>query len=362
MKNTNFPAEMSKSRTYLVLGLMSGTSLDGLDIAACRFSKFNDAWEYEIVATSCYQYSDEWKDRLRFAHNKLSKIALLDHDFGSLSARYVLDFIKSHQLNVQNIDLIASHGHTVLHQPENCLTLQVGDGKAIADICQIPVVYDFRTADVKMGGQGAPLVPIGDQLLFSEYDQCLNLGGFSNVSYNYHDNRIAFDICPVNFVMNHLASQLNLAYDKDGKIARLGRLDESLFIELESLPYYQQQPPKSLGREWVEAYVYPLLNQFNIPIENKMNTMTMHVVSQLSKVLKGNVLVTGGGAKNKFMMEKLKENSSANIHIPDEKLIDYKEAVVFAFLGLLRWRNEVNILSSVTGAPRDHCAGQIANP
>ncbi len=362
MKNANFPAEMSKSRTYLVLGLMSGTSLDGLDIAACRFSKNNDVWVYEIVATSCYQYSDEWKDRLRLAHNDLSKIALLDHDFGDLSARYVLDFIQTHELNATEIDFIASHGHTILHQPELHKTLQIGCGRVMAEICQIPVVYDFRSADVEMGGQGAPLVPIGDQLLFNEYDQCLNLGGFSNMSYDSYGKRIAFDICPVNFVLNQLASVLGESYDKDGKIARSGRLNQSLFHSLESLEYYQMQPPKSLGREWVEAYVYPLLHQFNIPVEDQIHTMTMHVVSQLSKVLNGNVLVTGGGAKNTFMMETLKEKSSANIHIPDEHLIDYKEAIVFAFLGLLRWRNNVNILSSVTGAPRDHCAGQIALP
>jgi len=284
----------------------------------------------------------------------------LDADYGYYLADCVLDFIQ--KFDCQEVDYIASHGHTVFHQPQNNFTLQIGSGAHIFAKTQIPVIADFRTQDVAMGGQGAPLVPIGDKLLFSDFDYCLNLGGFSNVSFEKDGQRIAFDIVAVNIVLNKLAEQEGFAYDNAGEMGRKGKLLPHLLEQLNNLPYYKQTAPKSLGYEWVEKEIFQLLDMQQNSIADLMATMYEHIAIQIGLVLRGGskkVLVTGGGAYNTFLMEKIKEYASANITQADDLIISYKEALIFAFLGYLKIQHKNNVLASVTGAAKDHIAGII---
>lgn len=348
--------------TYNVIGLMSGTSLDGLDIAFCQFHFFDDQWHFELVQAETVGYSDEWKTKLtEAAQLDALKFQLLHVEFGRYCGMRVADFIIKHHLNV---DFIASHGHTVFHQPENKLTVQIGAGSAIAAKCNLPVVCDFRSLDVALGGQGAPLVPIGDQLLFPEMDQCLNLGGFANISFQHKGQRIAFDICPLNIVLNPVAELLGKSYDDKGEFARKGMLSHYFFVELNQLSYYKQivSGPRSLGYEWVVQNVQPLLQRYELEPEDLLHTLTEHAATQISRVLKekgGKVLVTGGGAYNSYLIERIAGMSNVDLILPDKSIIEFKEALIFAFLGVLRMRKETNSLRSVTGALHDNCGGAV---
>ena len=352
---------MDKKEIFAI-GLMSGTSLDGIDLVYVKFDerKYSD---FEILASETISYSDNWKNKLQkaisFSDEKLKE---LDFDYGKLLGENINHFIK--KFTVVTIDFIASHGHTILHQPDKGITLQVGDGQVIADVTKQKIVCDFRTQDVKLGGQGAPLVPIGDHFLFSEYDYCLNLGGFSNVSFKMKGKRIAFDICPVNIVLNHYANKLGLEYDDNGEIASTGRLNQQLLEQLNALPFYSQNPPKSLGFEWVKETIFPLIDALETDVSSILRTFVEHVSVQISKIIKKNnsVLVTGGGAFNLFLMNRIQYNSNSKILLPKKELIDFKEALIFAFLGLLRFDNQVNCLGSVTGAKQDHSSGMIFLP
>jgi anhydro-N-acetylmuramic acid kinase len=269
-------------------------------------------------------------------------------------------FLKDNELSA---DLVASHGHTIFHQPEKGFTFQLGEGAAIVSRCHVTTVSDFRTMDVALGGQGAPLVPVGDELLFPHYAYCLNLGGFANVSNRVEGTRIAFDLCPANIVLNELARRTGKEYDLNGNIGRSGVAHPQLVKELNSLEYYLQRGPKSLGREWVEKSYMPLLNKYNLPLENIMCSVYEHISVQIGSYLDlsgpGEVLVTGGGAFNTFLVELIQSHTESILVIPDEQLVKFKEALIFAFLGLLRFRNETNCLASVTGAVRDSSTGVI---
>ena len=248
-----------------------------------------------------------------------------------------------------------------MHQPENGLTLQIGNLPEIAELLQQTVVCDFRVQDVQLGGQGAPLVPIGDQLLFSEYDYCLNLGGFANCSFEENGKRIAYDICPVNIVLNFLAEKLNLPYDDQGKIARNATVDLNLLDVLDTLQFYRQPPPKSLGLEWVKQFIFPVIEKANISAEDALATMTEHVATQLAAQFKegSSVLVTGGGAYNTYLLERVRVHKNLHLKVPETQLVEFKEALVFGLLGVLRLRDAVNCQASVTGAKRDHSSGVI---
>jgi anhydro-N-acetylmuramic acid kinase len=234
-------------------------------------------------------------------------------------------------------------------------------------VCHLPVVYDFRSGDVALGGQGAPLVPIGDKLLFPEYDFCLNLGGFANISYEYKGRRIAYDICPVNIVMNAIAERSGKAYDENGDMAREGMLSHYLLTELNQLGFYKMPPdsPKSLGKEWVIKNINPLLEQYDLADNDLLHTFCEHIAYQVGKSLKGKskgkLLITGGGAYNSYLLDRMKEHITHDIVLPAKTTIEYKEALLFAFLGVLRTRNEVYCLKSVTGASRDSSGGVIAD-
>lgn len=348
---------------YRVLGLMSGTSLDGLDIALCVFKYDDNVWQYLIEKAKTFDYSALWKDKLSSAENLSGvELMLLHNEYGELLGKYVLDFAS---MDIGNVDFISSHGHTVFHQPHKKLTLQIGNGASISAITRKTVVCDFRTLDVALGGQGAPLVPIGDMMLFKKYSYCLNLGGFANISFNNESGiRVAFDICPVNIVLNHLVKSINLEYDDKGNIGRQGRVNNDLLTKLNNLNFYIQKGPKSLGKEWVWNEVIPILEEnYEMPLEDKVCTFYHHTLQQIKNVVindsEKEMLVTGGGAHNDFLIELFHQNLSPKVIIPDSNIVNFKEALVFAFLGVLRTRGEVNCLKAVTGAELDNIGGTI---
>ena len=349
--------------TYNVIGLMSGTSLDGVDLAYCIF-EYDDGWRYGLVKAVTYPYAQKWLDIL-FNAQELNEANLQDIDLelGLYYSQLIENFINDHELVP---DFISSHGHTALHRPQDGMTLQIGNGDVMCTELKMPVVNDFRKNDLLLGGQGAPLVPIEDRLLYSDYDACLNLGGFSNISYEENGKRIAFDICPVNMALNEVAQITGQAYDADGHMARAGDIHERLLNQLNSLPYYQQTGPRSLGREWYMNEFKPRLEAKHISPIDLMATLVEHIATQISRVintLEGSaLLITGGGAYNGFLMERIAHHSDKDLQIPSDDEVNYKEAIVFGLLGVLRMRSEVNVLASVTGASKDHCSGVIHKP
>ena len=340
---------------------MSGTSLDGLDIVFCSFS-YASAWSYKIRAFTTVNYSNSFKNKLRNAPNlSPSLMPHLSSEFGQFMAEKLADFISSNSLS--NIDLIASHGHTVFHQPDKGITLQIGCPKPIYNLLSIPVVSDFRSQDVYWGGQGAPLVPFVDKVLFNSFNACLNLGGFSNISFDFKGRRVAFDVCPVNIVLNLWASKQGYDYDDQGSLARSGSVNTALLDQLNSLDFYKVAYPKSLGWEWVEEFILPLLNNSNLSDIDVLRTFTEHVAHQLISVFSQysiqTVLVTGGGTYNTFLLHRIRELTPSLCFEIDSNIIESKEALAFAFLGLMRRLNHINVLSSVTGSVKDHCSGSL---
>lgn len=345
-----------------ILGLMSGTSLDGLDIAFCKFATQNNKiiWQIEIAET--LPYDTHWTEILKNAH-KLTGIELteLNINYGREIGKMVNNFINKNAIHKSEIDYISSHGHTIFHQPEKGFTLQIGHGAYIAETTEINTICDFRTQDMAKGGQGAPLVPIGDRLLFGEYGCCINLGGIANLSYEKNNQRIAYDICPANMVLNYLSNKSGVNYDNNGAMAASGTVNKKLLAKLNQLNFYQQTPPKTLGREWVERNIFPLLENSKLSITNQLTTFCNHIGMQINsataEIPKTDILITGGGAWNKFLIETINNYTSHSVVIPSDKIIDFKEALIFALLAYLRVNNKTNILSSVTGANEDHKAG-----
>lgn len=345
------------------VGLMSGTSLDGLDIALCSFEKIKGSWQYKLLESKTISYSKEWSAVLSKAHLKTAQeLAKIHIDYGSYLGKQVNIFFDEKAIPIAEIDLVASHGHTVFHEPSKGVTMQIGSGAGLQAELDVEVICDFRVQDVALKGQGAPLVPIGDKLLFSNFDFCLNLGGFANVSFQNNGERIAYDICPVNIVLNKLASKLGYPYDKGGELAASGKVNMVLFEELNQIKFYKLLPPKSLGREWLETTFFPVLeNTLDVSVQDKLATVCEHIAFYIGKGLKGKgkTLVTGGGAYNDFLISRLKNYTNQNIILPNKPLIDFKEAIVFAFLGVLRKYNQINVLKSVTGASKNSCSGII---
>ena len=343
---------------YHIIGLMSGTSLDGLDMVKCVFQK-EKKWSFKMEKSETIPYPKYWEEKLRNLHTKDEKeIEKTSVKYGELLGKLSLEFIKKNNLKC---DYISSHGHTIFHRPKLGYTLQIGGGKTISEYTNITTINNFRELDISLGGQGAPLVPIGDLHLFSEYKYCLNLGGFANISSKNEDGTIiAFDICPVNFVINKLSNKLGKSFDNKGGIAKSGTLKSDLLEELNNLSFYTSSSPKSLGREWVEDIIFPILEKYNYSDKDKMNTFCEHIGIQIGTFLKGDsVLVTGGGTFNNYLIERIEHYSISKIIIPNSENIDFKEAIIFAFLGVLKLRNEINCLSSVTGAKRDSSGGDI---
>jgi anhydro-N-acetylmuramic acid kinase len=353
-----------KKTEYKIIGVMSGTSLDGIDLVYITFN-FNKTWSFQIMNSDTFSYDDYWlgifKDLVLFSNSELKNI---DENYTRYLAIKIQDFINKH--NIQSIDAVCSHGHTALHQPENKLTYQIGNLPILASLLQKTIVCDFRVQDVELGGQGAPLVPIGDALLFSEYEFCMNLGGFANVSNLIDNEVIAYDICPVNIVLNYYVKKLGHYYDDRGKIALTGTINNELLERLNNLDFYKMPYPKSLGLEWVKSVVFPIIDSFELEIKDILRTFVEHIAFQISKEINtknnSSVLVTGGGAYNVFLMDRIKAHTHNHILTPSKEIIEFKEALIFGFLGVLKLREEINCLQSVTGASCNHSSGNIFHP
>jgi len=355
---------------YRAIGLMSGSSLDGLDIVFTELHENRGEWSFEILASACYPYSQEWQDKLKTATELSARdYQLLHTAYGHYVGAEVNRFIDEHHLHYK-VGLIASHGHTTFHLPGQKMTAQLGDGAAIAAQTKLPVVSDLRALDVAFGGQGAPIVPIGERLLLKEYGMFLNLGGIANISFNTPARYIAFDVCPANRVLNMLVSKLGKEYDAGGQIAATGTVDETLLHKLNALDYYRQSFPKSLANSFGTDEVFPLIESANLSVENALRTYTEHIAYQIalsveqqsSQAQSSKLLVTGGGAFNTFLIQRLSAlvaTYGVEVIVPDEKLVQYKEALVMALIGVLRWRQEYNVLASVTGAERDSIGGAV---
>ena len=348
-------------RDFKVIGLMSGSSLDGVDIAYVNFSHDNKKWFFQIIEAGNVPYTEEWKNKLSEAFNKnQSELKELDLEYGKYLGDITKKFIKKYELDPK---LIASHGHTIFHMPEKAYTLQIGDGQEIANRTGIMTINDFRTEDVMKGGQGAPLVPIGDKYLFADFPICLNIGGIANVSYDISNQRIAYDICMANQLLNYLANKLGYDYDNNGNFARKGNVNKELLDILNNNSYYEKDAPKSLGREFFEEYQHHIIDNSSLSTNDLLATATEHIAYQIVKVTnnldKTRMLITGGGAKNNFLVERIRKMSIHEIVIPDSMIIDYKEALIFAFLGTLKLEGKINVLSSVTGASSDSSSGKI---
>ena len=373
---------MSEPVPYLLTGLMSGTSLDGIDLASCRFAMTEEGWTFSVMAAETLPYPAQWREKLREAYKMGgADLVKLHVDYGRLLGANIRSFHEKYRLPEGMVAV--SHGHTVFHRPEQGYSFQLGHGAAIAAASACTVVCDLRSMDVALGGQGAPLVPLGDKHLFAPYDACLNLGGFANISYDAHGRRMAFDICPLNYVSNHLVQDAHLpgtpfadrhradnadgvaAYDPAGNIGRRGQIHGELLDKLNKLAFYRAEGPKSLGREWVDTHIWPLLQRFELPLQERLRTWYEHAAIQLSAVIRRasvkKVLVTGGGVHNTFLMECIQRHLPAGteVVVPDREVIEFKEAIVFAFLGLLCLQGQNNCLASATGARQDSIGGSI---
>jgi len=346
---------------------MSGTSLDGVDVASCQFELKRKQWYFSIDAAQTFKYSNEWRNKLATAHLLSGeKLIELHTVYGKFLGELCNQFIRKENPDSyrDKPDFIASHGHTIFHQPKNKFTFQLGDGNAIHAATHLPTVFDFRSLDVALGGEGAPLVPIGDQLLFSDYDVCLNLGGIANVSLGKNKKRIAFDVCYCNMALNYISSKIGEDFDDDGKFAAKGRVDAHLLNSFHKKYSRFREKRPSLGREGFEKDFQPLLETKSISLVNdELRTVCESIANEIALAIptskkKIKILATGGGAHNSFLIQLLQQKlPSAEVIVPEKKIVDFKEALVFAFLGVLRTRNEINVLKSVTKASKDSCSG-----
>ena len=350
-------------KNYYVIGLMSGTSIDGVDLVYVNFF-FNKYWNFKILKFKTYEYDKDWQNILKNLIDKdQNLIKLIDKNYTKLLSKYILRFIE--EFSIKKIDFVSSHGHTALHDPSNSITYQIGNLKELTNYTGLKVICDFRVEDIKLGGQGAPLVPVGEKYIFPEYDTLINIGGFANITIKSNNNLIAYDICPVNIVFNHLSNLINLKYDDKGKISSSGKINLELFNHLQSIDYYKQVSPKSLGVEWVKEVIIPIINNFiEIPVEDLLNTFSKHFASQIANNIKSTdkTLITGGGAYNDYLIQNIMDLTESEIIIPNSEIIEYKEALIFGFLGVLKDLNINNCYSSVTGAMKDHSSGNIFIP
>lgn len=354
--------------SYQLIGLMSGTSLDGLDVVNVEFFRNSRGEiEFNLLGFQTCKFPDELMRKIKSAMDLSGlNFMYLDNEIGDFYGDCVNSFILKHKIDKSKIFAISSHGQTIFHQPEKGLTVQIGNGTNLAVKTGLKVVNNFRTKDVALGGQGAPLVPVGDFALFhSQAESFLNIGGISNVSFRKNDEICAFDICPGNLPLNKLANSRGLDYDKNGDLAKKGELNFFLLDMLNELDFYREKAPKSLGVEWLENHFYPLI-KFDKDIENNLRTVLEHEAIQIANVLNANnlksVFISGGGALNKFLVDRITHYFEGKVVIPPKEIIEFKEAIIFAFLGFLYFENEVNSLSSVTGASRDSVGGVLHLP
>lgn len=351
---------------YKAIGVMSGSSLDGLDLVFVAFTETGGKWEYEILGSDCLQWDESWKERLQSATTlNAREFQLLDVELGKYIGAAVNALIDKLQLHHQ-VHLVASHGHTVFHLPELQTTVQIGKGATIAAITQLPVVNDLRSLDVALGGQGAPIVPIGEKLLFPQYPALLNIGGIANLTLQSPEGYQASDLFAANQVFNELAKQKGQTFDAEGQLASMGTVHPNLLMALNALTYYSLPFPKSLSNDFSREEVLPLIQSYALPVEDAMATYVEHVCQQLSVSLKaienGSLLVTGGGAFNTYLIQQMQKHLFQNniqVMVPEPELVNFKEALIMALMGVLRWREETNVLSSVTGARYNSIGGAL---
>ncbi len=346
--------------------MMSGSSLDGLDMAFCEFTLTEEGhWKYSIIAADTLSYEEQWKMLLKESFDAPGDKLMENHvAYGRFLGEQAGAFLKKTGLQP---DIIASHGHTIFHKPHKGFSFQLGEGQAIASASGIETVSDFRNKDIQAGGQGAPLVPVGDKLLFGEYDFCINFGGIANISFEKNGHRVAWDVCPANQLLNHLSRQMGKAYDKNGETAALGKPDKTLFDQLNRVAFYRRPFPKSLSNEEVAEFFIPLLDASPAPIEDKLFTVVKHIAFQIAQAVNEGtgkkMLLTGGGAHNTFLVEAIRrECPHHQIIVPEPAIIDFKEALIFAFMGVLRKTGRNNCLATSTGARHDTSAGVIYWP
>lgn len=354
---------------YKVIGLMSGSSLDGLDIVFAELQEIAGKWNYEIVAADCIKYDEGWQNKFKHATEiNAGDYQLLHTDYGRFIGLKTNEFIEANNLQLK-VNLVSSHGHTTFHLPEKKMTHQLGEGAAIASVTRLPVVSDLRAMDIAFGGQGAPIVPLGEKLLFPDYNFFLNIGGIANLSVKRENEIIAFDVCAANRILNMLAGEKNLAYDDEGKLSATGEIHHELLEKLNSLEYYRTAYPKSLANSFGTDIVFPTIKSFEITTEDALATYTEHICIQIKNSLSSfqqeesqKLFITGGGAFNNFLIERLEKNMEEinfEIHIPGDDVVKYKEALIMALLGVLRWREQYTVLASVTGAVRNSIGGAL---
>lgn len=339
-----------------IIGVMSGTSMDGLDLVCCQFTSVSDDISYQVLAKQEVSFTERLLSGLKNCREMSGlELSYLDVELGKFIGQNIREFIDKRSLHV---DYIASHGHTVFHDPKQSLTKQIGSGAEIVIQSGVNTIVDFRTTDLALGGQGAPLVPVGDWQLFSKYDACLNLGGIANVSMKRSE--LAFDISPCNLLLNRLVAVFGLDFDKNGEKGRQGTKNQELFEVLNEVPYYSMTGPKSLGAEYLEEHFYQLLDDCHVSPIDQLATIYHHIAYQVSKFLNSsNVLITGGGAKNQYLIELFESYSGFRFTKAQDDLIDFKEAIIFAYLGYLRVNGETNINSKVTGSSKSNIGGAI---
>jgi len=363
--------------SYRVLGLMSGSSLDGIDWCMANFVFTKGVWTFQIEGCGMLDYSSELVGRFTRGHQlSVHEVMLLQDEFSRLSTRAALEAITQWGRPL----LIAEHGHTLVHRPELGYTWQINAAPMLSARLRLPVVSDFRRVDVAMGGQGAPLVPYGDAMLFSRYAACLNLGGIANLSFDQNGKRIGFDVCFANQVLNRLAQNLGLPFDKGGAIAAQAKNSAGeqsrqrvarALSEWSSIDLSRPFPPPSLGRETLETDIIPRFESSGLSAEDALWAWCEHIAECVLHYLKfnpaeGKILVTGGGAFNQFLMECLRAAAAKKPEFKWEKgtdaLITHKEALLFGFLGLLRFLGLNNVDASYTRSSSSHSAGCIYNP
>ncbi|HEV8082193.1 MAG TPA: anhydro-N-acetylmuramic acid kinase [Chitinophagaceae bacterium] len=354
---------------YKVIGLMSGSSLDGLDIVFTELQETGGKWNYEIINSICMEYDETWQKKLKGAIDLQAVDYLLLHtEYGKFIGEKIKEFIGENNLQ-HKVNLVSSHGHTTFHLPEKKMTHQLGEGAAIASETNLPVISDLRSMDIAFGGQGAPIVPIGEKLLFTDYNYFLNIGGIANLSIHNENTVIAFDVCAANRVLNMLAEEKGLPYDDEGKISAKGNINNALLEKINSLEYFKLPYPKSLANSFGTDVIFPIIKSFEINTEDALSTFTEHICIQIKNSLKPfkqnerqKLFITGGGAFNTFLIKRLNhhlEETNFEIHIPEENVVKYKEALIMALLGILRWREQYTVLASVTGASRNSVGGAI---
>lgn len=357
---------------YRVIGLMSGSSLDGLDMALVEFNKIDDKWSFNLLSACMETFDSEIENRLRQAHEITAfEYCKLHRDFGFYCGKKVNEFVSASGFSANEILLVASHGHTVFHFPDDHrFTAQLGDGAALAATSGINVVSDLRALDLAYGGKGAPIVPLGESELFHGYHYFLNLGGIANLSCRDQHRYVAFDVCAANAVLNRLCNDVGMPFDEGGKLATAGKCNVQLLQTLNALEYYQRIPPKTLDNKAGRDEIYPLVKSFSLPVQEALHTYCVHIARQVAKAIMDRngvaaprkMLVTGGGAFNHFLIQQLQEAVFAlgiEVVIPSADIVNYKEAIVMAYLGLMRYFHKPTVIQTVTGAARASSGGAL---